>query len=121
NFGLGSWIQLDLGATKTVCGMQIAWYLGDSRVWSFEVSVSSDGSAFTKVYEGKSSGASTELETYDVPDTSARYVRVSVFGNSTGSQWASITELRAQGAVSSAAKGLVAAYAFDEGSGSTAS
>src|SRR5262249_45414856 len=42
------------------------------------------------------------LETYDFADTTARYVRITVNGN-TLNQWASITELRVQGGAQSGA------------------
>jgi hypothetical protein len=47
NLGLGSWIQLDLGAPKVVCGLQIAWAWGDQRIATFEVQVSSDATSFS--------------------------------------------------------------------------
>ena len=29
NLGIGSWIQTDLGEQKTICSVNIAWYLGN--------------------------------------------------------------------------------------------
>lgn len=92
--GIGCWIQADLGATKPVGGVGIAWYAGAARVNAFVVSVSTDGTSWTQVFSGKSSGTTTALEAYAFPATSARYVRVTVNGN-TVNTWASITELRA--------------------------
>ena len=31
-FGLGSWIQLDLGQQKVVCSLDISWYKGNERL-----------------------------------------------------------------------------------------
>ena len=31
NLGVGSWIQIDLGAQKTICSVDIAWYNGNVR------------------------------------------------------------------------------------------
>ena len=37
NYGLGSWIQLDLGTTKKICSVDIAWYKGNQRQTNFVV------------------------------------------------------------------------------------
>lgn len=91
--GKGSWITLDLGASKTTCGVKIAWYRGSSRKNNFTVAVSGDGATFRQVYAGTSSGTSTAAEAYEFAATSARMIRIVVNGN-TENDWASITELR---------------------------
>src|SRR2546421_129523 len=93
NLGVGSFIQADLGVQKTICSVDIAWYRGNLRVNNFVISVSSDGTSFTNVFTGKSSGTSLSAETYSI---SARFVRVTVNGN-TENNWASITELSVDG------------------------
>ncbi len=93
-FGKGSWIQADLGSTKSVCSAAVAWYRGDVRRSTFQILLSSDGVTFTRAFSGRSGGTSTALETYAFAPTNARYVRVVVNGN-TDNDWASITELRA--------------------------
>ena len=103
NLGKGSWIQADLGGVKTVCSVQLAWFVGNTRKNNFTIELSSDGSSRTRVFSGQSSGTGTGLETYDFADTNARYIRVTVNGNTsndgrTSTDWASITELRAIGA-----------------------
>jgi hypothetical protein len=92
NEGIGSWIRADLGSNVAVSRVSIGWYLGDRRVNNFEIEVSQDGSTFTRVFAGSSSGKSRSLESYPVSAT-ARFVRVVVNGNSQNN-WASITELR---------------------------
>src|SRR6476620_4459503 len=92
NEGLGSWIRLDLGSEKTVCSLDIAWFKGSERVNSFDVLVSNDGSSFTKIFSGKSSGTTTATEKYNVPDTKGRYVRITFTGN-TVNDWVSINEI----------------------------
>jgi len=52
---------------------------------SFEIQTSDDGSSFTTVYSGQSSGTTTAVETYDFPDVSARYVRILGHGNTVNS------------------------------------
>lgn len=95
SYGVGQFLTADLGTPKALCAVQIAWYQGDLRTNDFVISASSDGSAFTPIYSGKSSGRTTRLEAYPVSATT-RYVRVTVDGNSLNS-WASITELRVGG------------------------
>ena len=96
NLGKGSWIQADLGATKTVCSIAIAWYEGDTRANAFTVGLSNDGATFTSAFSGTSNGTSTALQTYTFTPANGRYVRVTVNGN-TLNDWASITELRVAG------------------------
>jgi Concanavalin A-like lectin/glucanases superfamily/F5/8 type C domain len=92
NLGVGSWILADLGSTKTICSVDIAWYLGNQRTSNFVVAKSTDGTTFTNVFSGTSSGTTLNSEKYTFPSTSARYVRIIVNGNSQNN-WASITEL----------------------------
>jgi hypothetical protein len=93
NNGKGSWIQVDLGSSKNICNVNIAWYNGDERQNSFIISTSKDGAAFTKVLEKKSGGTTLNLEKYVLPNTNARYIKITVNGN-TQNNWASITEAK---------------------------
>src|SRR5437899_2900495 len=100
NLGVGSFIQADLGGQKTICSVDIAWYRGNLRVNDFVISVSSDGTSFTNVFTGKSSGTTLSAEKYSLPTSvTTRFVRVTVNGN-TENQWASITELSVVGSSS---------------------
>jgi hypothetical protein len=93
NLGQGSWIQLDLGARKSICNVDIAWYVGNTRQNHFVISVSDDGNTFTNKFSGTSSGTTTSHEKYALPSgTEGRYVRITVNGN-TQNEWASITEI----------------------------
>ena len=102
NNGQGSGIQLDLGSTKNICSVDIAWYRGDLRQNNFVISVSNDGDIFTDLFKGTSSGTTTSLEKYhEIPVSSAgRYVRITVNGN-TENSWASITEVAVSGVAGS--------------------
>ena len=91
-YGLGSWIQLDLGSAKKICSVDIAWYKGNQRQTNFVVSTSSDGVAFTDKLTGKSSGTTLDPEKYGFPLTDTRYIKVTVNGN-TQNNYASLTEL----------------------------
>lgn len=121
-YGIGQYITLDLGSTKAVCGVSIAWYHGDVRRSRFTVSVSTDGNTFTQVFSGSSLGTGTAAESYKVTDSTGRYVRITVNGN-TLNDWASITELGALGTTATSDAGTtpdsappVEAGATDSGS-----
>jgi hypothetical protein len=90
--GVGSWIQVDLGSTNTICSVDIAWYSGNQRTSNFIITVSTDGSSFSTVFTGTSSGTTLNSEKYTFSSTDARYIRVTVNGNSQNN-WASITEI----------------------------
>jgi hypothetical protein len=102
NLGVGSWIQIDLGAQKTLCDVDIAWYREDERQYSFIVSVSSDGTTFSNMYEGTSSGKTSSSERYSFSKLSTtRYLKITVDGNTDidndEKNWASITEIAIDG------------------------
>ena len=92
NLGIGSWIRADLGSIQTICSVDIAWYSGNTRQNNFVIATSTDGTTFSNVLTTKSSGTTLNSEKYTIPSTNARYVRVTVNGN-TVNAWASITEL----------------------------
>jgi hypothetical protein len=96
--GVGQWIRLDLGASRSVELVKIAWYRGDSRVASFDVEVAAlaDGPWTRVLTGGQSRGTTTALETYDFANSPARYVRVVGRGNNVN-DWNSITELEVWG------------------------
>ena len=80
-----------------MCSVDISWYNGNQRVNTFDIAVSNDGTTFTTVFSGKSSGTTTAAEKYDFADTQARYVKITVTGN-TQSDWVSISEISVFGA-----------------------
>jgi hypothetical protein len=98
NLGVGSWIQADLGSQMTTCSIDITWYNGNQRQNNFVISVSSDGSTFTPVFTGKSTGTTlSSPERYNLPaNTVGRFVKITVNGN-TQNNWASITEIAVNG------------------------
>ncbi|WP_267937672.1 polysaccharide lyase family 7 protein [Saccharothrix sp. S26] len=89
--GDGVWIRYDLGSARPVGSVRLAWHKGDTRRHDFRIQTSSDGTRWTPVFSGSSSGTTLQPETYDIPDTTARYVRVVGYGN-TGNDWTSISE-----------------------------
>ncbi len=92
NPAIGSWIRADLGSTQNICSVDIAWYNGNARQYHFVIATSTDGSTFTNVFSGDSSGTTVSSEKYIIPATDARYIRVTVNGN-TQNNAASVYEL----------------------------
>src|SRR5438093_3871231 len=92
NPGVGSWIRADLGTTKNICSVDIAWYKGNERQYNFAIATSTDGTTFATKLSGKSSGTTLNSEKYIISSSSARYVKVTVNGNNVN-DYAHITEL----------------------------
>src|SRR5919106_787174 len=105
--GVGQWIRADLGSTQNICSADIAWYKENERQYHFVIAPSTDGSTFTNKFSGDSSSNILNSEKYTIPATNARYVRVTVNGN-TANTWASITELDIFGATTSSNSAPVA-------------
>jgi F5/8 type C domain-containing protein len=82
NNGVGSWIQLDLGAKKDICSVDIAWHRGGGgRINNFAISFSNDGVNFSSELQKQNSGTTSSLERYAMPTgTEARYVKITVNG-----------------------------------------
>src|SRR5215208_1204698 len=92
----GSWIEIDLGSIETICSVGAAWVFGKTIKYNLAISVSTDGSSFSEVFRGTSSGTTRQIENYDFSDTIARYVKITVNGNNRDS-FARISELAVYG------------------------
>lgn len=91
--GDGKWIKYDLGVSRRVDGVSIAWFKGNERTGYFDIEVSDDAENWTTVYkDGKSSGESLELERYSFEAIGAHYVRIVGHGTSQ-SKLNSLTEV----------------------------
>jgi F5/8 type C domain/Bacterial Ig domain/Calcineurin-like phosphoesterase len=90
--GVGQFIRADLGSIQNICSIDIAWYKGNERVYNFAIATSTDGTTFTNALASSSSGTTLNSEKYIISSTNARYVRVTVNGNSVNN-YAQITEL----------------------------
>jgi poly(beta-D-mannuronate) lyase len=91
--GDGQWIRYDLGSSRTVALVKIAFYSGNVRTTTFDLQTSNDGSAWTNVLTNvSSSGTTTQEQTFDFADVSARYVRYLGHGNSVN-LWNSLAEV----------------------------
>jgi hypothetical protein len=94
--GDGQWLRLDLGSTRTVAYVAVGTHAGNTRRARFDLQVSSTGTTWTNVLTNvESSGTTTAEETFDFPDTSARYVRYLGHGNSDPAKasWNSVAEI----------------------------
>ena len=102
--GYGSFLQVDLGKPEQVCSLDISWFNGHERVYNFIISTSNDGTSFTDILRGVSTGITRAPENYDLlssADGDARFIRITVFGNTeskdsdnTSSSEASISEIK---------------------------
>jgi subtilisin family serine protease len=90
---LGSYLQLDLGAVKKLCSVDVSWLEEDGRRNNFELSVSQDGFAFRDVLRGSSSGMTQAKERYDFSPLDGRYLRITFYGNSDNGDDATVREL----------------------------
>ena len=97
--GDGQWIKYDLGSLKPVSYVNIAFYLAPTQVAKFDIERSSDNTTWTKVFSGQSSPATTNLQKFDFPDGTARYVRIVGHGNltTTDTCWNSYIEVEIYG------------------------
>lgn len=93
-------LVLDLGTEQSITDVAIAWGRGADFSYNFEIRArSEEGSdSWQKIYAGSSSGDSAGLESYNVSDVDARWIRVKVFDNSDGSDWNHIKEVQILGA-----------------------
>jgi hypothetical protein len=76
---------VDLGEVCRLKQVRIAWNEYRLRTYQFDVECAVDTSSFVKLIENKSSNTrQKDLQPYSVPETEARYVRITVLGNSEG-------------------------------------
>ena len=94
--GDGAWLQLDLGAVRTVTMAQIAVHRGNERQNRFEIQISNDRQTWTTLFSGLSPQSTTALQTIDLVDRPGRYVRYLGHGTTDplSASWNSVSELR---------------------------
>jgi hypothetical protein len=88
--GTNQWIQYDLLSPHLIDTVSVAFYNGASRIAYLSVQCSTDGTNWTQLFSGQSSGTTTNLERFDVTNRWARHVRIVGNGNS-ASLWNSYT------------------------------
>ncbi|WP_041523228.1 polysaccharide lyase family 7 protein [Gilvimarinus agarilyticus] len=89
--GDGKSITLDLGGLSTVTQLQTAWLKGDQRTQTFDVAVSENGNNWNTVLYNVDSQGSANLESFEIDDVAARYVKITGYGN-TANDWNSLLE-----------------------------
>ena len=91
--GPEEWIAFDFGKPRQLSTLRISWFNGDQRRTRFKISVSSDGRTWRDLFEGQSSGKTTNLEPYPLRNsTVVQHVKITCYGN-TINLWNSITEV----------------------------
>ncbi|KAB1068067.1 T9SS type A sorting domain-containing protein [Tamlana haliotis] len=70
------WIQKNYCELTTIQSVDITFDLGDERAYSFVIEVSTDGRNFNQVLSATSSGSTTNSESFDFSDVSAKYIRI---------------------------------------------
>jgi hypothetical protein len=99
NQGENSWLQIDLGDVNPLCGLVVEWNKGDERKYTFEISVSENGTDFEKVFEGSNKEGSTSVETYGIDEIMGRYVTLTITDTSSEGGWVSIKEIDVLGPI----------------------
>jgi beta-glucosidase len=74
------WIQVDLGTSQPVCGVQLDWEAAYAD--AYQIQVSDDGSTWTTVYSTTTGPGGQETHNFDA---AGRYVRM--YGTARATQW----------------------------------
>ena len=92
--GDGVWCEIDLGEVTNISGVALGIYDGAKRQNIFRILVSENGSDYVTVYDGMSTGrTSDDYESY-MFDRKVRYIRYEGY-QSTAGVWNSVLELAA--------------------------
>lgn len=96
------YVLADVGNTKMISGVGFSQFKGDERVMSFQIHVSKDGTNFTKVYEGETSGKTLDIQRFNFTPVEARYlkfvpVQIKIVADGTFNPWASLFEFKVYG------------------------
>lgn len=91
--GDGQSLTFCVGTAKTINRVDIAFYSGDTRVSTFDILVSANGTTWINTALGlKSSGKSNALEAFTFAPQTGKYVKIVGHGNSS-STWNSYAEV----------------------------
>lgn len=87
----GAQLTIELGYRHLVKEIGTAWFEGEQQTSTFDLAVSEDGATFTNILSGETSSQITSsFERFDIPDTVARFVRITSYGNSSDNRTALI-------------------------------
>jgi hypothetical protein len=82
-----TWLAFEFCKSVELDAIHIAFKRGDLRVANFEIEASLDGESWTTlISNGKSSGATRNLETFSFPALNTKHIRIQGKGNSDNSQ-----------------------------------
>ncbi len=76
--GAQQWIRCELDSPSLLREVQIAWKEGDKKTFRFLVQTSPDGTQWKTLLTRTNGGVHEGLESYNVPDTATRWVRILV-------------------------------------------
>jgi hypothetical protein len=96
--GEGSWIQLDLGQPKSICGLEIAFANGENSINFFNIQTSTDGVHFIDHGPFQNTGQISSLEQYNFSNTpvTTRFVKLD-FQGSTQADSYDISDMKVMG------------------------
>ncbi|MGH8047342.1 MAG: glycosyl hydrolase [Chthoniobacterales bacterium] len=84
------WWRVDLGSAKTLTRADIAWYSSATRSYKYKIEISTDGNSYSTVVDKTANTAFGD--TSDAFSATARYVRVTLTGGSSGTGFGSAYE-----------------------------
>ncbi|MCU6712289.1 discoidin domain-containing protein [Paenibacillus sp. J5C_2022] len=103
--GDGEWISYDLGVSRRVEYVKLAFSNGSQRTFTFDLQASYDGYNYDTVLAGAVSGLNDNLQLFEFADIDpVRYIRIVGHGNTT-STWNSLSEVEIYGGPSSGGNG----------------
>lgn len=92
--GVDEWAVLDLGSEQSFDNVMISFMSGHVRQQKLTISISNDNASWTEVWNGMSCGTTEDLETFKVPGSKARYIKLGLKGNTSGGEnWNSLTSV----------------------------
>jgi len=77
----GDLLEFDMGKDVLISQVSIAFLKGPLLVAQVEIQVSTDGLSWTTIFNGTSSGTTSQKEHFTIPETLARYTRIIGHGN----------------------------------------
>lgn len=95
--GDSQWIMYDLGIKKDVKSIEIAFFKGNERKYTFDLLVSVDGNDWNTIKaKVTNSGTSDQLEKYDITQKGIRYIKLVGHGNNSEAapDWINIVEVK---------------------------
>lgn len=89
--GTGEYLWVDLGEAKPVNAIVLAAGRGTTRSLYYSIQVSDDCQNWKTIYDGTTE-FTNDMRIIPVPETTTRFVRFVLNGNSTGNSWSAVTE-----------------------------